>query len=80
MNYGQEGEGEDEHRHRCLVREIIKMRIQNRDSAYRWFNGYVDERGKRHKGWNELHPKSRLESDVRDQWTKGNRGNTGEWK
>jgi len=56
------------------------MRIKNRDSAYRWFNGYVDERGKKHKGWNELHPKSRLELDVRDQWTKGNRGNTGEWK
>ena len=80
MNEAQEGQGTDEHRHRCLVREIIKMRLINRDGAYRWFNGYVDERGKRHKGWNELHPNSCLESDVRKQWSKGNRGNTGEWK
>lgn len=80
MNYGQEGQVEDEHRHLCLVREIITMRIKKRDSAHRWFNGYVDERGKRHKGWNELHLKSRLKADVRDQWAKGNRSNTGEGK
>ena len=80
MNETQEGQGADEHRHRCLVREIIKMRIKNRDSAYRWLNGYVDHLGKRHKGWNELHPNSQLEADVRDQWSKGNRGTHGEWK
>ena len=80
MNEAQEGQGADEHRHRCLVLEVIKMRLKNRDSAYRWFNGYDDDLGKRHKGWNELHPKSRLEADVKDQWAKGNRGNTGEWK
>jgi hypothetical protein len=56
------------------------MRLKNRDSAYRWLNGYVDELGRRKKGWNELHPKSRLEADVRDQWAKGNRGTEGEWK
>ena len=56
------------------------MRMENRDGAYRWLNGYVDHLGKRHKGWNELHPKSRLEADIRDQWVKGNRGNEGEWK
>lgn len=80
MNETQEGQGADEHRHRCLVREVISMRLKNRDSAYRWLNGYVDELGRRKKGWNELHPNSRLEEDVRDQWAKGNRGNTGEWK
>lgn len=80
MNEKKEGHGDDEHRHRCLVREVIKMRTKNRDSAYRWLNGYVDELGKRHKGWKELHPQSSLEEDVRDQWGKGNRGNTGEWK
>ena len=80
MNVSQEGEGEDEHRHRCLVRHVITMRIENRDSAHRWLHGYSDESGKYRKGWNELHPKSRLEEDVRDQWAKGNRGNKGEWK
>jgi len=66
--------------HRCLVREIIKMRIKDRDVAYRWLNGYSDHTGRWHKGWNQLHPKSTLEQDVRDQWSKGNRGNDGEWK
>ena len=56
------------------------MRIKDRASAYRWLNGYSDNTGRRHKGWNELHPESNLEKDVRDQWSKGNRGNTGEWK
>lgn len=80
MNDVEEGQGADEHRHRCLVRDVIKKRLKNRDSAHRWFNGHVDSQGKRQKGWNELHPKSRLEMDVRDQWAKGNRGKTGEWK
>ena len=80
MNAAQEGHGEDEHRHRCLVRHIIQMRIKDRDSAYRWFNGYSDQNRRYHKGWNELHPNSCLERDVRDQWAKGNRGNKGEWK
>jgi len=80
LNGAQEGQGADEHRHRCLVREIIKMRIKDRDSAYRWLNGHTDNFGRYHKGWNELHPKSRLEADVRDQWAKGNRGTEGEWK
>ena len=75
-----EGQGDDEHRHRCLVREIICMRIKDRDSAHRWFTGYRDHTGKHHKGWNEYHPDSILERDVREQWAKGNRGNKGEWK
>ena len=80
MNGVEEGQGSDEHRHRCLVRDVIKKRLENRDNAHRWFEGHVDSLGKRQKGWNELHPKSRLEMDVIDQWTKGNRGKTGEWK
>ena len=69
-----------EHMYRCLVREVIKMRIKDRDGAYRWLRGYSDHTGRWKKGWNELHPESNLEKDVRDQWIKGNRGNTGEWK
>jgi hypothetical protein len=66
--------------HRCLVRWVIKRRIQDRDAAHRWITGHTDHTGRRNKGWNELHPKSTLEQDVRDQWVKGNRGNEGEWK
>ena len=80
MNAEQEAIGEREHMYRCLVREVIKMRIKDRDSAYRWLRGYSDSGGRWKKGWNELHPESNLEKDVRDQWAKGNRGNYGEWK
>ena len=75
-----EGEGADEHRHRCLVRWVIQRRIADRGGAYRWLRGHVDNLGRRIKGWNDLHPGSRLEQDVRDQWAKGNRGERGEWK
>ena len=71
---------EREHMYRCLVRWVIKTRTQDRDSAHRWFTGYRDDMGKWHKGWNDLHPESNLEQDVREQWAKGNRGNYGEWK
>lgn len=79
---GQEKEniGEREHMHRCLVRTVIKMRIKDRNGAHRWLNGYLGDNGKWVKGWNELHPKSTLEEDVRQQWLLGNRGNLGEWK
>ena len=72
--------GEREHMYRCLVREVIKMRIKDRDGAYRWLRGYSDHSGRWKKGWSELHPESNLENDVKDQWIKGNRGNEGEWK
>ena len=80
MNAEEEAIGEREYMYRCLVRHVIKMRIKDRDGAYRWLNGYVDSNRHWKKGWNELHPKSNLEKDVRDQWAKGNRGNTEEWK
>ena len=71
---------EREHMHRCLVRWVIKMRIKDRDGAYRWLRGYSDSTGRWKKGWNDLHPESTLEKDVRDQWNKGNRGEHGDWK
>ena len=84
---GQEKEniGEHEHMHRCLVREVIKMRIKDRNGAHRWLNGYLGDNGKWVKGWNELHPNSTLEEDVRIEWSLGNRGegwkqSTGETK
>ena len=76
----QEAAREREHMYRCLVRWVITKRIQDRAGAIDWLSGYRDHNWKHHKGWNELHPKSRLEADVKDQWNKGNRGNEGEWK
>ena len=56
------------------------MRMIDRQQAYVWLNGGIDKTGKRFKGWNELHPESILERDIREQWAKGNRGEDGEWK
>jgi hypothetical protein len=63
---------DEEHIHKCLVRWLINKRIEDRDGAHKFLYG--------HKGWNEKHPKSTLERDVRDQWAKGNRGDWGDWK
>jgi len=65
--------------HQSLVREIIRMRIQDRDKAHRWLNGYLNSADKWVKGFNELHPESTLNADIIDQWKKGSRGRPGEW-
>lgn len=75
-----EGEGEDAYRHQCLVRWLIRMRQKDRNEAHRWLNGYTNEDGRWVKGWNQLHPGSRLEQDTRDQWAKGNRGELDDWR
>lgn len=65
----KEGKGEDQDRHKHLVRWVIRKRLEDRDAAHQWL-----------QGWNEKHPRSILEKDVIDQWKKGNRGKEGEWK
>jgi hypothetical protein len=64
-----EGEGADERRHRCLVRWVIRRRLEDRDAAHQWL-----------ERWGRLHPRSRLARDVREQWERGNRGADGEWR
>jgi len=64
-----EGEGVDQHRHRCLVRWVIKKRIEDRASALEWL-----------RGWEGAHPGSVLGRDVLEQWARGNRGAAGEWR
>ena len=69
LNNWKEGEGDDQERHRHLVRWVIQKRITDRDAAHIWL-----------QGWNEKHPGSILERDVISQRSKGNRGKQGEWK
>jgi hypothetical protein len=70
----------EQHKYRCLVRAVIKMRVRDRDEAYKFLVGWVRPDGSWAKGWNELHPGSTLESDVKQQWKLGNRGEDGDWK
>ena len=65
----KEGDGDDEHRHRCLVRHVIKLRIKDKNSAHSFL-----------ALWNDNHPTSILERDVKQQWAAGNRGDSGVWK
>lgn len=56
------------------------MRLRSRDEAYRFLSGWIKPDGRWQKGWNELHPGSKLEADVKQQWKLGNRGENGDWK
>jgi len=54
--------------YQCLVRDVIKKRIANRDTAYEFMGR-----------WDANHKNSKLTEDVMNQWNKGNRGRKGEW-
>ena len=54
--------------YQCLVRDVIKKRIANRDKAHEFLSG-----------WEDKHKNSTLRVDVAYQWSKGNRGKEGEW-
>ena len=54
--------------YQCLVRDVIKKRIADRDKAFEFLGR-----------WEMRHPNSKLREDVTYQWQKGNRGKEGEW-
>ena len=59
----------EEHRHRCLVRYIIRWRQKDRAAALGFISRWMDKR-----------PTSELEADIYRQWKLGNRGTLGDWK
>lgn len=54
--------------YQCLVRDVIKKRLADRDKAFEFLGR-----------WDMRHPDSKLREDVNYQWSKGNRGKEGEW-
>ena len=54
--------------YQCLVRDVIKKRLKDRDSAFEFLSR-----------WEARHPNSTLRVDVATQWSRGNRGKEGEW-
>lgn len=62
----------EEERHRCEVREVLKIRNKDRQKMLDYLEIVKKERG-------EIAYK-KLEQDSREQWNKGNRGVYGEWK
>jgi len=65
----KEGEGDDEHRDRWVVRWVIQTRLKDRDKAIKWLYD-----------WQNKHNGSVLQHDVLEQWQKGNRGELGDWR
>ena len=56
-------------RHKAEVRYVISLRIKDRNEAIEYLKK-VREKRKTNK----------LERDVIDQWSRGNRGEKGEWR
>jgi hypothetical protein len=52
-----------------LVREVIRMRIKDRDKAYEFL-----------RMWEKNHDGTKLRDEVATQWKLGNRGEKGDWK
>ena len=65
VNRGNESK---EFLYQCLVRDVIKKRIADRDKAFEFLGR-----------WEMHHPNSKLRDDVLYQWQRGNRGKEGEW-
>ena len=59
--------GINDHKHKCAVRQLCKWRAE-------WGLAKFREYLSKHK------IDSNLLKDFADQWTKGNKGNQGEWK
>lgn len=65
VNRGNESK---EFLYQCLVRDVIKKRITDRDKAFEFLGR-----------WEIHHKDSKLREDVLYQWQKGNRGREDEW-
>ncbi len=62
----------EEYRHQCEVRLVLRKRIEDRNEAFKYLGKVKEKRGDEAAG--------KLERDVRDQWSKGNRGEEASWK
>ncbi len=57
-----------QHRHRCLVRQCIRWRLEHgRDWLREWLDKYRGDRDE-------------LRADIRAQWERGNRGAVNDWR
>ncbi len=60
-------------RHRCLIRWILALTASNGKKSA---NDFLDRVAKRH---GDIYV-DYLRKELRDQWTKGNRGQWGDWR
>ncbi len=62
---------EEDLRHKCEVRQVLKWRVESRSKAVEYLALVRKKRG------NEK--ANLLEKDCKDQWSRGNRGDMGVW-
>ena len=60
---------EDE-RHKAEVRQVLRWRVEDRNKAIEYLNLVREKRKEKAK---------KLEDDCKYQWSKGSRGEIGEW-
>lgn len=75
---------DDEHRHRCEVRALLRMRqLEGREWVRAWLYGSTGPDGKRVRGVADIRGQAaadRLAADAAEQWRLGNRGERGDWR
>ena len=62
---------DEEHRHKCEVRYVLKLRVNDRNKALEYLNLVREKRKEK---------ANKLELDCKKQWSRGNRGEKGEWR
>ncbi len=62
---------EEDFRHKCEVRQVLKWRVESRDKAVNYLALVRKKRGDEKA--------DKLDKDCRNQWSKGNRGEIGVW-
>lgn len=58
-------------RHRCEVRYVLQLRVQDRNKAMEYLSLVREKRKEKAK---------QLEDDCKAQWNLGNRGDKGDWR
>lgn len=58
-------------RHRCEVRYVLQLRVQDRNKAMEYLSLVREKRKEKAK---------QLEDDCRKQWELGSRGEKGDWR
>lgn len=61
----------DDLRHKCEVRQVLSWRAKDRNKALEYLSLVRKKRG-------DL-VADKLEKDCKEQWSRGNRGEKGEW-
>jgi hypothetical protein len=62
---------EEDLRHKCEVRQVLKWRVESRSKAVEYLALVRKKRGDEKA--------DKLEKDCREQWAKGSRGEAGVW-